>query len=90
MAQASPSQNWCFDLITQPRFAGPFTTSGHKIMYILILAMVGFNAKGVAIASVEFNTLPACQAAAAEWSKQYNNADTRKAVVFCAAKGDKK
>jgi len=59
------------------------------MIYILVVAMVGFNAKGVAVGSVEFNTQAACQAAAKEWKRQYDKADTREGVVFCAAKGAK-
>lgn len=52
--------------------------------YILIIYIYAFsNVSKAASFAVEFNTKEACQAAAAEFKKQYRNPD----VIMCAPKG---
>lgn len=60
------------------------------MIYILIFVLSQYQ-KPTAGQSVEFNSLAACQAAAAELSKEIvHNSGFEAPVLFCAAKGEKK
>ena len=57
------------------------------MIYILILTYVAYGDTAATMASIEFNTLESCQAAAKEWKRQYDKNHTNTGIVFCAEKG---
>lgn len=59
------------------------------MIYILIIGILSNDPRHAAVAGIEFNSLPACQAAAKEWGKQNVAITERKPILICAAKGVK-